>query len=298
MARSTARLLCVSLFAIVIISSGLTDEPGLGEESSLADQDPQQEFQQRMLKAYDDRSKEFVIELGPDGRALKRHPKSVFHWINTARVGAPQTHEGSVYIWTDRGRAEVIGTMFSVKLDSRDTARLYDEFHSLSTASVVAAAGGAVVWEPAEPGITPKPFPGAIPVAKSKSARLAQMRRLARQFTGYSINRDDGRWELELIPQPLHRTGDSHPVVSDGAVFALKSTAGTDPEILLVIEVRQLDGQPKWHYSVCRFTDLRSTVLLNDEIVWELKAGGFSTAAGKNDIYRTLTGRSFNPLEE
>ena len=49
------------------------------------------------------------------------------------------------------------------------------------------------------------------------------------------------------------------PTSSDGALFAFVTSAGTDPEALLVIEARKpahADG-PVWHYAIARFTDLQ-----------------------------------------
>ena len=45
----------------------------------------------------------------------------------------------------------------------------------------------------------------------------------------------------------------------DGALFAFVTSAGTDPEALLVIEARKTghaDG-PVWQYATTRFTDLQ-----------------------------------------
>ena len=66
------------------------------------------------------------------------------------------------------------------------------------------------------------------------------------------------RWELRLLPQPLYRYKSTDPDVLDGAVFAFVTSAGTDPEALLVLEARKPadKDRPVWHYAVARFTDL------------------------------------------
>jgi hypothetical protein len=50
--------------------------------------------------------------------------------------------------------------------------------------------------------------------------------------------------------------------VLDGALFAFVTSAGTDPEALLVIEARQPKGgtTPVWHRALARFTDLELSV--------------------------------------
>ncbi|WP_182868550.1 hypothetical protein [Stieleria mannarensis] len=40
----------------------------------------------------------------------------------------------------------------------------------------------------------------------------------------------------------------------DSALFAYVSSSGTDPEVFLLIEARDVDGQSPWTYSIARFT--------------------------------------------
>jgi hypothetical protein len=80
----------------------------------------------------------------------------------------------------------------------------------------------------------------------------------------------------------------STPELVDSAVFAMVSTAGTDPEVLIVIEAPMVDGEPRWQYAVCRFTDLKTWVSLDDQEVWSFTNGsqGATTDAGPTDRYR------------
>jgi hypothetical protein len=81
------------------------------------------------------------------------------------------------------------------------------------------------------------------------------MRRLAQEFTGYSVDRDSKRWELRLLPTPLFRYAPAKTGVVDGALFSLMSSAGTDPEVLLLIEAREEGGKLRWEYACGRFSD-------------------------------------------
>ncbi|MDB5306175.1 MAG: hypothetical protein JWO38_377, partial [Gemmataceae bacterium] len=56
--------------------------------------------------------------------------------------------------------------------------------------------------------------------------------------------------------------------VVDGAVFALVSEAGTDPEVLLVIEAREEAGKLQWEYACGRFSDWELHVQRKDKEVW------------------------------
>jgi hypothetical protein len=94
------------------------------------------------------------------------------------------------------------------------------------------------------------------------------MRRLAQEFGGHSIDREAKRWELRLLPTPLYRYPEAKTGVIDGALFALVSNAGTDPEVLLLIEARQEGGKLRWEYACGRFSDWELHVERKGQEVW------------------------------
>ncbi len=107
-------------------------------------------------------------------------------------------------------------------------------------------------------GIDLTPFAAAPKPARTAPQRLVQMRTLSRDFSALTRNDKERRWELRLLPQPVFRYESTDPVILDGAVFAFVTSAGTDPEAILIVEARQTaaSGEPAWHYAVGRFTDL------------------------------------------
>jgi hypothetical protein len=94
------------------------------------------------------------------------------------------------------------------------------------------------------------------------------MRRLAQEFAGHSIDRDEKRWELRLLPTPLYRYPAAKTGVVDGALFTLVSNAGTDPEVLLLIEARESDGKLHWEFACGRFSDWELHVQRKDKEVF------------------------------
>jgi hypothetical protein len=188
---------------------------------------------------------------------LRREP--VYVWTNPVRTGG---QDGAVYVWTCRGRPEVFGSVFS--FPATGPRMLYHEFHSLSLSvlDVQRAGRHAQTWTPLAPGIQIVPIAGAPAPAPSARERLAQMRTLTRDFSASSRDRKDSRWELRLLPQPLFRYESTDPDVLDGALFTFVTSAGTDPEALLLIEARKPspNDSPIWHYAIARFTDLQLSV--------------------------------------
>jgi hypothetical protein len=94
------------------------------------------------------------------------------------------------------------------------------------------------------------------------------MRKLAQEFTGHEIDREKKRWELRLLPTPMYRYPSAKSGVVDGALFALISDAGTDPEVLLLIEATDAGGTMRWEHACGRFSDLELHVQRKDKEVY------------------------------
>jgi hypothetical protein len=191
---------------------------------------------------------------------LEFRKEPIYVWTNPVRTSQ---QDGVVFIWTSRGRPEAIGTIFSSP--AGEIRGLTHEFHSLSLSTLDVTRQGAHAnsWKPRRPGIELTPIEGVPPPARSATQRLGQMRAVAREFSASTRNAVKGdRWELRLLSQPLYRYESTDPDVLDGALFAFVTTAGTDPEAILVIEARQPPGggTPVWYRGLARFTDMELTV--------------------------------------
>jgi hypothetical protein len=181
---------------------------------------------------------------------FKREP--VYRWTNPTRSGG---QVGEVFVWTYRGRPEVVGSVFSHPRPD-GTRTVNHELHSLSLATLVVDRKANEQWVPQAAGVDLKPVEGAPKPAGSASLRLAQMRSLAREFNGRSQSASGEAWELRLLPRPLYRYESTDPDVLDGALFALVTSAGTDPEIILLLEARTAPSGPQWFFGAARFSDM------------------------------------------
>jgi hypothetical protein len=207
----------------------------------------------RLLAIYVEEAAGYTIYRDADKKEkveLRREP--VYVWTNPVRGGG---QDGAVYIWTCRGRAEALGTFFSYP--STGNRNLNHELQSLSLSVLDVSREGPNTWKPEAPGIELRPIAGAPAPAATDALRLAQMRELTRDFSAKTQDGEEKRWKLRLLPQPLYRYQSTDPDVVDGAVFAFVTSAGTDPEAILVIEARRpaSGGEPVWQYAVTRFTD-------------------------------------------
>jgi hypothetical protein len=239
---------------------------------------------------YRDRSRKEKVE-------LRREP--VYSWTNPIRGGE---QDGDVFVWTCRGRAEAVGTFFSYP--STGPRNLNHEFHSLSTSVLdVDRPGGANQWTPQAPGVDLVKIQDGPEPARSPTLRLSQMRELTRAFSASTEDLEGKRWELRLLPQPLYRYESTDPDVLDGAVFAFVTSAGTDPEAILLIEARKPAGSPAaapiWHSGVARFSDLKLVVRHKGKEIY--KGEPIPWDAPEQDPkqrYRTFRDRGIAPIEE
>jgi len=227
---------------------------------------------------------------------LRREPAYV--WTNPTRNHG---QDGHVFVWTYRGRPEAVGTIFSSPaLGPREVLH---ELHSLSNAVLVVDRAGPRGWSPLQPGVDLKPIPGAPAPARTAPQRLAQMRALIREFSASAVDIKGERWELRVLPQPLYRYESTDPEVLDGALFTLVSTAGTDPELIVVLEARKAPGDPpaalSWQFAAARFTDMALSVRHKDKVVYTAPVIPWDAALkDPTHRYHLINDRRIPPVEE
>jgi hypothetical protein len=194
---------------------------------------------------------------------LKREP--VYRWTNPTRSGG---QEGDVFVWTYRGRPEVVASIFSHPSDDGTMRVVCHELQSLSLKILIVDREADEQWVPQAPGVDLKPVVGAAAPADSPGKRLVQMRSLAREFAGRSKSNQGQEWELRLLSQPLYRYESTDPDVLDGALYALVSSAGTDPEIILVLEAKKTPAGHQWAFGATRFSDMSLWLQHKGQDVW------------------------------
>ncbi len=217
----------------------------------LAAADPDDGLAKKMLPIYVKEVEAYSLAVASaPKKALELKKEPVFEWLNAARN---DTH-GAVFLWLRDGRPAAIGNILSYPHTKLPGRQIVHELHALDPQKLLVKRDAYNQWKP-QAGLTRKELPDAEAPSASREARLVQMRRLAREFTGHGIDWDDKRWELRLLPAPLYRYPAAKTGVVDGALFALMSSAGTDPEVLLLLEAKQLDGKLRWEYACGRFSD-------------------------------------------
>ena len=220
----------------------------------LAGADPDDSLAKKMLPIYVKEVEDYslAVESAPK-QLLELKKEPIFEWTNPIR-STPQ--QGVVFLWLRNGRPAAVGCIFSQKDPSLPGRRVMHEFHALDREKLLVSRprGALNEWKP-QAGLGRKELADAGAPAVTARARLAQMRRLAQEFTGYETDGEGKRDDLRLLPAPLYRYPAAEDSVVDGALFALVSTEGTDPEVWLLIEARTEGGKTLWEYACCRFSN-------------------------------------------
>jgi hypothetical protein len=226
--------------------------------------DPDDGLAKKMLPIYVKEAETYSIAVASDPKKsleLKKDP--VFEWLNPAR----STQQGAVFLWLRDGRPAALGCFFSHPHEKLPGRQVVHELHALDPEKLLVKRDEYNQWKP-EAGLGRKELPDAPVPGDTPAVRLLQMKKLAAEFTGHSTDRDAKQWDLRLLPTPLYRYPTAKTGVIDGALFALISTAGTDPEVLLLIEAKETDGKLRWEYACGRFSDWELRVKRKDKEVF------------------------------
>jgi hypothetical protein len=223
------------------------------------------------FRSRDDAKREFALRDAP-----------ILRWTNP--VGMRKA-KGDVFLWTDRGRAAVVLSIYEMTDPSGSFFYEDRELCSLALGPFVATSKDHGEWRPSKPGVSLKSLPGAGAPRSSRALRLRQMRELAERFTADKTTRQDVVRDLRLLPQPVYRYEGDHPDLLDAALFAF--VEGTDPEAFLLLEARKVDGGYEWQFALARMTSVRLRAYDRGKEVWE--APRFDGTPGATDVEAAYT---------
>lgn len=254
--RSLMLLVVVALLA----SPAAAQNKATGDKPSPPADPVQKERIEAALKLTTDAAGKYEIKIGdtePVQAELITEP--VLRWSNP-NVG--EIH-GNVFLWTAGQRPVAIGSLFKWFSPHTHTSH---EFMSLTEQKLTAAYDEKEVWVTKQPGLAFVPLKGAEAPADSVTRRLAQMRQLARRFTGHETTREGENHELRLLSQPIYRYEAPKEKVVSGGVFSF--VMGTDPEIVLLLEAR---GQkPAWQFAAARLQNCGMQLKFDGKEIWSV----------------------------
>lgn len=242
--------MCFATVCRMAVSFGVV--LGLAELAAAAD--PVDGLAKKMYPVYvkDVETYAMAVESAPKKELeLKKDP--VLEWGNRHRDNG--TTQGTLFLWLRDGRPAAVACIFSFPHNTPPGRMVAHELHALDTEKLLVKRDSENQWKP-DVGLDRKQLTDAPAPADTPAARLIQMKRLAAEFTRYSVDKEKQRLELRLLPTPLYRYTTAKTGVIDGALFAIVANSSTDPEVLLLIEAKETEGKLRWEYACARFSDL------------------------------------------
>lgn len=187
-----------------------------------------------------------------------------------------EIEDAGMWLWTDRSRPVAVMKVERYRPSRFPTPWLYC-FVSLSPEFVRAEWADSRPFQAKQPGVkwqdlSDKP-------ASTRAARLAQLREMARRFSGEILvdKQEKNRLQMRLLSRPLYRSDESRDVL-DGAVFGFTG-AGTNPDALLLFDLAPNGG---WRFSVAGITADGLRVKLDDRVIHE-----HHNLAGEQHVFDT-----------
>jgi hypothetical protein len=182
-----------------------------------------------------------------------------FRYADSARIIA----DGAIWAWGGEGRPQAMAKCWINRSGTRTCA-----FSLTSDERVVVRGPQSKVWEPQSTQVEATKLAGGPPPDPKAAVRLRQIKEQARRFTAHEFwNPDNARYELRLLPQPIHRYQDAGKQVEDGAIFLL--AYDNNPQILLFLEILTPEqGKERWQYLLARVSSADLRVCLDGKEVW------------------------------
>ena len=214
---------------------------------------------------------------GPEKKEIPRIEKPLMRPVDASRG----YQDGTMWAFGRTGRPDVV---MLLQTNDASTGKWWHAATSLTKQTLRVERKEELVWAPSKPGIAFADLKNAQAPAKSKPLRLIQMRKLARRCTAHQFwNPNNQRFQLRLLPQPIHRYSDSKKGITDGAVFGFM--VNVHPELLLILESVKQDERESWRFAFAKIGSAEFHAQLDGEEVF--KSPRAPRVVGRqNDTYR------------
>jgi len=177
--------------------------------------------------------------------------------------------DATMWVWTDAGRPIAFEKIEAMRQDTRP--RWGYCFTSLASETLVVEWDHGRRFRSTEPGVEFRPLPDAPVVADRSAQRTRQVRKLASDFSARILTdaRNNNSEAMRLLTTPIYEYADPDTKLLRGAVIGF-TTSGTNPDLLVVLEVRGEAGGEEWKFAPARVTAGGVTLSYLDNQVWEV----------------------------
>ncbi len=247
-------LLSVPLFVGILLSAtGLGEDAAENRRETLLEQMRSLAEQTKLRYADGDRQPELV-------------ESPVFRYDDQAR----RFLDATVWTWTDNGRPVAFQKIEARLHQATSEPQWGYCFTSVAEEKLRVKWPAPHQYGSSAPGIIWQTVPDAAAPASRSISRQRQAREIARGFAGRIVidPKTSRSAEMRLLPTPLFEYADEETNLVQGAVFGF-AIYGTNPDVLVLVEVRSAGGKPQWHYAPARMTTGGINLTYRGEPAWK-----------------------------
>ncbi len=178
--------------------------------------------------------------------------------------------DATLWVWMNAGRPVAFQKIEALDFGEARPPKWQFCFASVSEDLVAAEWPNGRPFQSTAPGVSFEAIQDAPVVAASKVQRRLQARQLARNFSARIVTdpANNTTQEMRLLSTPLLDYNDPQSKEYLGAVYGL-STNGTNPDVLILLQIREVEEQLRWHFAPARMTSGAVTLDYEEMTVWE-----------------------------
>ena len=259
---------------------------GFREESSL----PNKQRSKSSTPSQTVKLRAFVFHGGTaPGKPFELTPQPVLVWTNPVSGSI----RGRVYLWSQQGIPQILASIY--KYD--DQTHISSEVHSLARRPLTGKTGKSgkgEVWDVRTPSVEFKRLPNAPRPAASRAWLVSfkcGMRRSV--LPRHAPTRTKVFGNSDSLSQPLYRYAEATAAPTDGALFAF--VQGTNPDVILVLEANETNGNAEWNYALARMHRYVLNVELDGTPVHQFAALSNTDVLDKSKPYTVFRTQLANP---
>jgi hypothetical protein len=218
-----------------------------------------------LLKQMRSLAEQTKVQVGSQSREAQLIANPVFRYDDQPR----RFIDATMWIWTD-GQRPVACQKIEAKLHPDTSKPQWGYcFTSLTSENLSVVWDDGRTWRSTEPGLAFQPLSDAPVPAERTSSRRRQTREFARQFSGRILQdrRTGSSTQIRLLPTPIFEHSHEESDVLAGAIFGFE-TNGTNPDVLVLFEVRGERDRAQWHFAAARMTG-GITLNYRDQQIWD-----------------------------
>lgn len=278
----------LSLMSVAILAA---DKPTTGSETSATFQRLEQ-MRDRAIQA----TVRIVAE-GPQAKPATELPEvqlekqPIFRYSDLPRG----FRDGTLWMWTANGRPVALEKVEDWRRAAPDGPTWITCFTSLYPGLIEATWPAKPTWTSQKPGLPFQLHADFEQPEATEAGRLRQFKKLSERFSislewDYSGKPDNQ--EMRRLPRHLHRYQVPDQGVTDAVMFGWTAN-GTNPDAMVVIELRSNGDKHEWHYAMSQVTADKIVLKLDGKNVQEQPRN----MTGNGPTLRYFFERNSSPIE-